>query len=1186
MNERHSIADQDARIRALDPAASFIIQAPAGSGKTELLTQRFLVLLAGVDAPEEIVAITFTRKAAGEMRQRILQALEHARDFQPQSPQPRSPQSQGPQSQEDHKRHTWELARRALARDREQGWQLLDNPSRLRIQTIDALCTALARQMPILSRFGSVPDIAEDAVPLYLRAAGNTIRGLESQVEGSQSQWSDAIAHLVKHLDNRLDRLQSLISIMLARRDQWLRHLANPDHPGLARENLEAAIAGLISRALEELARRVHQTFVPELIELARFAAENIEDTDSPIAACRNLQSLPDTQLTCRGQWQGLAELLLTREGTWRKRLTKKEGFPAPGSAENQQQKAHLSEMKVRMTSLLESLRSEDAFREQLALLADLPPHQYADDEWETLQALIELLRVAAAHLELVFSGEGQVDFPALSQAAINALGEPEAPTDLALALDYRIRHLLVDEFQDTSFNQYELLKRLTAGWQPEDGHSLFVVGDPMQSIYRFREAEVGLFLAAREYGIGQVPLEFLRLKVNFRSQQGIVDWINRNFPQVLPPTDNVAEGAVSYAPSTPFHPPLAADAVTVYPSLVWGDLAEAREDEALQVVSIVQRVKAEHPEGTIAILVRGRSHLVEILAQLQEADLRFQAVEIESLAHRPVIQDLLALCRAMTHTGDRIAWLAVLRAPYCGLTLKDLHALAAEDSSRPIIDLLHQQQNIEQLSEDGRRRLARVLPLLDRVISERARGSLRSMVEGLWIALGGPACVTNETDLEDAEVYFQLLERFGSITQVPNGQVPDIHELNNQVKQLFALPDVQADDSLQVMTIHKAKGLEFDTVILPGLGRTPRRDEEKLLHWLELGRETGGSNLLLAPISAYGEDKNPMAAYLRRLDNQKERLEDSRLLYVAATRARQGLHLLGHVSCKEEEDGFALKAPPQGSLLARLWPVVENDFQSLFAELSDQLQALKDASGESTRLKGIIEPAVRTTLRTRLAVDWFPPAPPDSVHSAANANAVDSPAGEPLEFDWAGDAARHIGTVVHRLLQHIGKTGLGSVDPEDLLHFQQIGRTMLVRLGVPENRLGAAVEDVSTALKTTLEDERGKWILSEQHQQASCELAISGIRDGTMDHMVIDRTFVDDQGTRWIIDYKTGAHTGAGVDVFLDDEQERYRSQLERYAGIMSKMESRPIRLGLYFPLLGGWRDWPFRVFTPDNHR
>lgn len=1136
MSQQTRIADQEARSRALDPSTSFIVQAPAGSGKTGLLTQRFLVLLAGVDAPEEIVAITFTRKASGEMRQRILEALERAKSDKPPD--------------NDHERHTWKLAQRALARDKEQGWQLLDNPARLRIQTIDSLCTALARQMPILSRFGSVPAIAEDAEPLYLDAARNTIAELESGAE-----WSDAIAHLVQHLDNRLDKLQGLISTMLARRDQWLRHVADPDHPRLERENLEAAMTRLVTKALSELARLAPEDCRLELIELARFAADNLEGTDSPIVLCGDFQDLPGHQVTDRGQWEGLAELLLTKDGTWRRSLTKNQGFPAPSSTKNKNDKAHFTEMKQRMTSLLESLQDEYAFREQLALLRELPPHQYTDSEWETLQALVELLRVAVAHLELVFNEQGQVDFPALVQAANRALGEPEAPTDLALALDYRVRHLLVDEFQDTSFNQYELLIRLTAGWQPEDGHTLFVVGDPMQSIYRFREAEVGLFLAAREHGIGQVPLEFLRLAVNFRSQQGVVDWINHHFPVVLPATDNVAGGAVSYAPSTAFHPPLEADAVTVYPSLERDDIAEAR-----QVVSIVQRAKSAYPGGTTAVLVRGRTHLVQIVEQFQKAKLRFQAVEIERLAHRPIVQDLLVLTRALSHIGDRIAWLAVLRAPFCGLTLNDLHGLAGDDSSRSMIDLLHQEQRIEQLSEDGRRRIARVLPVLDTALLEQARCSLRSSVEGVWVALGGPACVADKTDLEDAEVYYQLLEKL-----VSTGDVPDIHELNKQVEQLFALPDVEADDSLQLMTVHKAKGLEFDTVIMPGLGRSPRHDEEKLLYWLERGRESGDSDLLLAPISAHGEDKNPMAAYLQQLDKAKGRFEDSRLLYVAATRAKQHLHLLGHVGCHEQDGGLELKDPPKDSLLARLWPVVENDFQSLLAERSVETPLPENA----------IEPPAHTTVRTRLSLDWSLPTPPESVQVAGGA--VENVAGELVEFDWAGETARHVGTVVHRLLQYIGKIGVDHIEAEDLRRFEQVGRKMLIRLGLPEGRLKVAVEEICSAIQAALEDERGQWILSGLHEKASCELAVSGIRDGRVDHMVIDRTFVDEHGTRWIIDYKTGAHTGGGVDEFLDRELERYRQQLERYASIMSKMEGNPIRLGLYFPLLGGWREWSF---------
>src|SRR5688572_18366621 len=160
------IADFTARRRALDPAGSFIVQAPAGSGKTELLIQRYLCLLAHVEHPEEIIAVTFTKKAAGEMRERVLEALEHARA--------------GKTPATEHEKLTLDLAAAAMARDIAQGWQIADNPSRLRIQTIDSLCAALTRQMPLLSRFGAQPESIEDASALYLEAARSTVALVES----------------------------------------------------------------------------------------------------------------------------------------------------------------------------------------------------------------------------------------------------------------------------------------------------------------------------------------------------------------------------------------------------------------------------------------------------------------------------------------------------------------------------------------------------------------------------------------------------------------------------------------------------------------------------------------------------------------------------------------------------------------------------------------------------------------------------------------------------------------------------------------------------------------------------------------------------------------------------------------------------------------------------------------------
>ena len=135
------IPDQAARERALNANTSFIVQAPAGSGKTELLTQRFLVLLSRVEYPEQIIALTFTRKAASEMRARIIKALQLAVS------------TEAPKSQ--HQQLTWRLAKRALEKNNILQWNLLANPNRLRIQTIDSMCASLSKQMPLLSGFGA-----------------------------------------------------------------------------------------------------------------------------------------------------------------------------------------------------------------------------------------------------------------------------------------------------------------------------------------------------------------------------------------------------------------------------------------------------------------------------------------------------------------------------------------------------------------------------------------------------------------------------------------------------------------------------------------------------------------------------------------------------------------------------------------------------------------------------------------------------------------------------------------------------------------------------------------------------------------------------------------------------------------------------------------------------------------------
>lgn len=977
MADPRPIADQRERDRALDVRRSFIVQAPAGSGKTSLLVARYLELLKTVKQPEEIVAITFTRKAAAEMRKRVTEKV--------------SP----------------ELA------------------PRLRIQTIDALCASLTSQMPVLAKFGAQPGVAEDASDLYREAASRTLL-----------EVTPPVARLLAHLDNNVGDATELLAGMLARRDQWLRST------GLAptRKELEAALAEERTR----LTARA-QALLPE--------------------------ATPD-----------LARALLTEKDTWRKK-----------------------------NAQAQALADNEPLRLALAALKAAPPAQYSETQWEALEAILALLNPAVAQLKLLFAERGEVDFTEIAHGALAALGTVDEPTDLMLSLDVRVQHLLVDEFQDTSNSQWDLLRLLTAGWDAADGRTVFVVGDPMQSIYRFRDAQVGLFLQARREGLDNVKLEPLTLSTNFRSQGAIVNWVNRVFPSVLPAAEDEASGAVPYSPSVPFEE---AD-VEGEPAL---ELFADRAGEAKRAAQLVAASR-----GKTAILVRNRSHLEHIVEELKRDGIRYRAVEIEQLGEKQVVQDLYALTRALTHLADRVAWLAVLRAPWCGLTLAELSAFFEPHRDKTVWELIQSQP-----------RLARFVSILGPALENRLRGTLRDCVEGVWLALGGPACVLDATDLEDAEIFFDELERLEEA-----GELADFGLLAERLGKLYALPDVEAGpEAVEIMTIHKAKGLEFDTVIVPGLDRAPRSGRKPLFAW----RALAGGRLLLAPIDETGGDREPLYQYVRQLDREAEDIEAGRLFYVAATRAQSRLHLLG---CVRVDGDGVVKMPSKRSLLGLAW----------------------EALGEGVKLPAAVgaeeerSPLPAGELR-RLAADFRMPPVPDSKVWRSPEEAVE---GEAPPFDWAQETVRHSGIVVHAWLQRIAEDELRGWDAKRVDSLNAQFRKDLQRRGVAPGDLDTAVGLVTTALRNSLQDERGRWALGP-HPVSRTEYRMRN-RERSFR---IDRYFEDAKGKKWVVDYKTSVHEGAGVEVFLDLQQERYAAQLDAYAEALGA-DGR----GLYFPLQKGWREW-----------
>jgi ATP-dependent exoDNAse (exonuclease V) beta subunit len=696
-------------------------------------------------------------------------------------------------------------------------------------------------------------------------------------------------------------------------------------------------------------------------------------------------------------------------------------------------------------------------------------------------------------------------------------------------------------------------VERLTAGWEAGDGRTLFVVGDPMQSIYRFREAEVGQFLKAWQEGLGTVALEPLVLEANFRSRPGVVDWVNASFPAVLGMRADPGSGAVPYTESLAMREAAAGQAVVVHPFF-----DADREGEARRVVAIIEEAHKENPEARVAILVRNRGHLKAIVPALKAAGRKFKAIDIDPLGSRPVVQDLLALTGALEHPADRRAWLAVLRAPWCGLTLADLDALAGIDAQGApgagrqlptMVEALCDEKLLARLSGEGRSRAERTRDVLREALRSRLRMPLRERVECAWLALGGPACVVEATDLEDAEVFLDLVS-----AQERAGRIEDPAAFDEALGRLYALPDRGAGDGLQVMTIHKAKGLEFDHVIVPGLDRLGGADAKPLVRWIErpVAGEGRESELMIAPVAGAGADADPIFRWIEKLDRERARHEDARLLYVAATRARERLHLLASVGVNRKKEP-ALSKPPRRALLARLWPVVEAQFQAAMP-----MQAPPQGEGERIALPQSV---------ARLAAAWHLPAPPPSVSwRQPPGREAFKPS---VEYSWAGENARRVGTVVHRWLQRIAEEGLEGWDAKHVAALRPGYRRSLEALGLSGTDLEAAAARVGEALAGAVTDAKGRWVLG-LHAEARSEYRITVRTADGLEHLAVDRTFVDEDGRRWIVDFKTGMHEGGDVEAFLDRERERHSGQLRRYAAALGGEAC----LGLYFPLMKAWRD------------
>jgi len=1129
MTETLQILDSAARQSAQNPKQSCIVQAPAGSGKTTLLAQRYVTLLTTVQQPEAILAITFTRKAAAEMRERVLEELANSES---------------------------DIGRAATEHARAQGWQLEQYPARLRIQTIDSFATNLVNQLPVTSPLQQT-NICSHPEDCYQQAVARVLRRVTTDQPDSMSSVA---RELLSNFFGNNVQVHNLLVTMLRRREQWqymlMERLASADGQQLIAA-IGEGIDALQLQALQDLDQALAEPLREKLQQLGAYAADNIE-------AHPAFEKLSQFE-----QWRFIADNLLLKADSkigkpqLRKVVNKNQGFP--DGAKNPTRKELLELLADIAAHFDEHRPALNAF----ATLRQLPSVEAAELDRYRLTLVGTVLFDCVNELNQIFNERGEVDFNQITIAAIAALGTPDAPSDLALSLDYRISHLLVDEFQDTSRAQHELFSRLIREWAPGDGNTFFAVGDPMQSIYRFRNAEVSLFLEVCERGMAGLPLKHLQLTTNFRSADPMIAWFNQVFSSLLGDTDDPTLGAIRYAAATSPRTSLAAlsrdqlfDPLTLSSSI-----AEQNE----QIVAHIQRLATTTNYPSIAILLRNRSPAGQLVRALEAAGIPWQGTDLHALGNTAIVSDAVNLVRALVDPGDRISTFALLRSPLVGLSLVDLGGVAGALDTPPVSEAESANRSTHEtifhvpkdhlathLGADGLARMQRLQTIAAPLLARRLTLAPRELLEALWLHLGGPKAYPKNTH--------KHINRLFDVIEDGHPRHLDPVRLERDIEKLYAEDD---SSGVQILTVHKSKGLQYQHVLVPNLQSRDRADESQLL----MSRETTRGYLMACRMP--GDPKSDEKArslyhWLKEEEKQRGLNESKRLLYVAATRAERSLALFGTL--------FENKSPPGNSLLGALDPV--------FGELWQDLPAPDAADLEPP------DETVELTISSLPASLEAPILPPPKVELPSRARRpslrtgtaeLDNPE---LLFASERRAAILRGNLTHQMLCTLSRsaTEMDTAEISNLIEKERpLWRQQALAIALSASLADEVAQATAAGISRVINSELGRWCTLTPQADSQAELPLTLWENAGPIKLVIDRTFVTSQlpagadtdaRTRWIIDYKT-AQPGDGLaqedsQHWLRAELQRYTSQLAGYSRALQALHpDQTLRTGLYFTTL-----------------
>lgn len=858
--------EQKQAIETID--CNVAVSAGAGSGKTKVLVARFMYILEQSLAQKKpleaanILAITFTRKAAGEMKTRIRQSISD-------------------KINEDKLNASF--------------WRKqLQNLERAQITTIHGLCSRILRENPVEAQLDPGFTVAED-------------------FEGQQFV-KDCVARYLRHaLTQENAALRRLLHIYGA-------------------ASFTTQVSGLL----------------PQLADITgRLDAGEQQDLTQPyrefLAACEGwkeelLLALTElveqreklTSKTSQGRktLNLLAELFVQVQSELRAEKT--DFTTLDNVLGGMQARGNVKELLLDIRDLCNKLRQQELVKNAIPVVQD----------WQAvLQELEEYISQQKAQLELL-------TFDDLELQALELLQSNE---QVRRKYHERFRYIMVDEFQDTNERQRQLIYLLCGDSMTElEGSKLFIVGDAKQSIYRFRGAEVRVF-AEVQRELAKRGGSLLKLSKNFRSIKGVLTACNIAFKELLGEdmSRDVYFEALDYNKD-----------VVIEPVLLEVGYAQEQQPQRrrLEAATVAQKMRELHDKeqvayGKMTVLLEAMTECAVIAAELENKNIPYVIIDGKGFYERQEVLDLLHLLTVLHNRYRSLELAGVLRSPYFGLddaTLTQLFLRGADSLWQAL-----QEADIACLPAEQGARMQRARELLTQLRSYAALYALPELLAELWRVLAVEAVLSvqkhGESKLANACKLRDEATAFCAGRQASLGdwlaQVEAVRESNAKA----TTANLDAEEAVQIMTIHKSKGLEFNTVFLPQLDRKGQSDTSVIKYNREYGLG------IKAPLADGALVSTAVLDAIKEFDKQREREEYVRKLYVAMTRAEERLIMSGAVEgSRTEEEGimhFTLKKQREKALHEKRWlqqlmDIFEQTGTGISVELVENVE-LTDAEAE-----------------------------------------------------------------------------------------------------------------------------------------------------------------------------------------------------------------------------------------------